>query len=110
MTERIAGEVMVYQAITILDISDNGMRLEAGFALQNDSLREFRLMLGPRSVIVKGRVDRCEVGELAEGTVLYRCRVEFVDPPPHVAQTIRDFAAAHRALPPRLVDGEITNS
>ena len=97
---------MVYEAITILDISENGMRMEAPFALHNDSLREFRLMLGPRSVIVKGRVERCEIGELRDGIVLYRCSVEFVDPAPHVANTIREFVALHNA--PRVIDGEIT--
>jgi hypothetical protein len=108
MTDRIAGEVMVYEAITIRDISESGMRMEAPFALQNNSLHEFRLVLSPRSIIVKGRVDRCEIGELSDGTVLYRCRVEFVDPAPHVANTIREFVAVHNA--PRVIDGEITNT
>jgi hypothetical protein len=108
MTDTIAGEVMVYQAITILDITESGMRLEATFALQNNSLHEFRLVLSSRSIVVKGRVDRCEVGELTDGTVLYQCRVEFVDPAPHVANTIREFVAVHNA--PRVIDGEITNT
>jgi hypothetical protein len=109
MSDRITGEVMVYQAVTILEIDASGMRIEAPFALQNDSLREFRLVLGPQSVVVKGRVERCEIGELREGTVLYRCRVEFVDPPAHVAATLAKFTAAHNAPPPRVVDGEITD-
>ena len=108
MTERIAGEVMVYQPITILEISWGGMRMEAPFSLQNDSLHEFRLVLTQRSVVVKGRVVRCEVGELRDGTVLYRCGVEFVDPAPHVRDTIRDFVAVQNASP-SVVDGEITS-
>ena len=107
MSERIAGEVMVYEPITILEIAERGMRMEAAFALQNDSLHEFRLVLPPRSIVVKGRVDRCEIGELRDGTVLYRCRVEFVDPAPHVANTIREFLAVHNAPVPRVIDGEI---
>jgi hypothetical protein len=110
MTDRIAGEVMVYQAITILEIDDSGMRIEAAFPLQNDSLREFRLVLGARSIVVKGRVERCEVGELTQGGVLYRCRVEFVDPASHVANTIRVFVAVHNAPTARVVDGEVTNT
>lgn len=106
MTERIAGEVMVYQPISILEIAADGMRIEAPFALQNDSLHEFRLVLTPRSVVVKARVVRCEVGELRDGPVVYRCGVEFVDPPPHVRDTIRDFVAVHNL--PRVVEGEIT--
>jgi hypothetical protein len=108
MTEKIAGEVMVYQPITILEIDEDGMGMEAAFALRNDSLHEFRLVLPPRSVVVKGRVARCEIGELRDGTVLYRCRVEFVDPAPHVTNTIREFVAVHNA--PRVIDGEITNT
>lgn len=106
MTERIVGEVMVYQAITILEITVDGMRIEAPFALQNDSLHEFRLVLPPRSVVVKGRVARCEVGELREGVVLYQCAVEFVGPAPHVRDTIRDFVSLADAPP--IIDGEIT--
>ena len=105
MTDRIGGEVMVYQPITILEISADGMRMEAPFPLQNDSLHEFRLVLTPRSVVVKGRVARCEVGELRDRAVLYACVVEFVDPAPHVCNTIRDFVAVHNN--PRVIDGEI---
>ena len=108
MTERIAGEVMVYQTITILGIGENGMRMEAPFPLQNDSLHEFRLVLPPRSIVVKGRVDHCEIGELKDGTVLYRCHVEFVDPATHVANAIREFAAVHN-VPSRVVNGEIAD-
>lgn len=109
MIERIAGEVMVYQPIAILDISESGMCIEAPFALQNDSLREFRLILATRSVIVKGRVVRCEIGELREGNVRYRCHIEFVDPAPHVRATLHDFVAVHNAPPSRVVEGEITD-
>lgn len=108
MIERVAGEMMVYQPITILDIAENGMRIETPFALQNDSLREFRLILATRSIVVKGRVVWCEIGELRQGQVLYRCHIEFVDPPSHVRATLHDFVAAHNA-PPRVVDGEIAD-
>ena len=91
---RIQGAVTVYQPITVLDITETSFGLEAPFALQNDSLHDFRLALGNRSVIVKGRVARCQVGELRDG-VVYTCTVEFVDPAPHVISAIRDFVAAH---------------
>ena len=97
MTEaggRIQGAVTVYQPITVLDITETAFRLDAPFALQNDSLHDFRLTLDTRSIIVKGRVVRCQIGELREG-VVYTCTVEFVDPPPHVLTAIRDFIAAH---------------
>ena len=97
---------MVYQAITILEITPRGMSIEAACALHNDSLHEFRLVLATRSVVVKGRIERCQVAELGEGNVRYRCSVDFIDPPPHVRDTIDAFVAASQG-PPRVVDGEI---
>jgi hypothetical protein len=99
MTEpkaRLDGAVTVYQPIAVLDITEDGFRLEAPFPLQNDSLHDVRLALADRSVIVKGRVATCEVGEIREGLV-YVCLVEFVDPAPHALVAIRDFVAALRA-------------
>ena len=107
MIERIAGEVMVYQPITILEIDERGMRIEATFALQNDSLREFRLMLATRSVVLKGRVARCEIGELRDGVVMYRCHVEFIDPPRHALAALHEFLAVHNSPPPPIVDAEL---
>ena len=98
MTEpkaRLEGAVTVYQPITVLDITEDGFRLEAPFPLQNDSLHDFRLALGSRSVIVKGRVATCEVGEIRDG-VVYVCLVEFIDPTAHALSAIRDFVAALR--------------
>src|SRR5215211_2842725 len=51
----VRGEVMVFQPMTILDISLGGAQIETAFALQLGSLHDFRLSLPHRSVIVKGR-------------------------------------------------------
>lgn len=101
---RIAGEVTVYQPITILDIDEKRIQIEAPFALHNDSLHDFRLALGDRSVVVKGRVARCEIGEISD-RVVYRCTVEFVEPSAHVLRAIRGFIVVHNA-PPGVIDGE----
>jgi hypothetical protein len=103
---RITGEVTVYQPITILDIDEKGVQLEAPFALHNDSLHDFRLALREQSVVVKGRVARCEIGEITDG-VVYRCTVEFVEPSSHVLRAIRGFMAVHNAPPP-VIDGEVS--
>jgi hypothetical protein len=89
----LAGEVTVHQPIRIVGIAEGGMQVEAPFPLQNDSVHEFRLALGNRAVVLKGRVTRCQIGELRDGVVLYRCGVEFVDPAPHALDAIRDFIA-----------------
>jgi hypothetical protein len=105
---QVTGAVTVFQPMTILNISVKGMLMESAAALHNDSLHDFRLSLDGRSVVLKGQVVYCTIGELREGAVLYRCGVEFVEPPPHVQAAVADFVAVHKAPPPRIVDGQIT--
>ncbi len=103
------GEVQVFQPITILDISHGGAQIETPFPLQLDSLHDFRLSLGDRSVVVKGRIAHSQVGELREnGIVVYRTGVEFVEPSDHVQAAISDYLAALRARreQPPIVDAE----
>src|SRR5215469_16576290 len=58
------GEVKVYQPMTILDISKGGLLIETPFALQLDSLHDFKISLGDLSIVVKGRIAYCHIGEL----------------------------------------------
>ena len=67
---QVEGEVMVFQPMTILDISVGGAQIETAFALQLDSLHDFRLTLGNRSMVVKGRIAHCHIGELTDVTAL----------------------------------------
>ncbi|HEX5475957.1 MAG TPA: PilZ domain-containing protein [Vicinamibacterales bacterium] len=103
------GEVKVFQPMTILDISFGGAQVETPFPLQLDSLHDFRLSLGDRSVVVKGRIAHCHIGELQEGGVLYRTGVEFIELSDHVNSAITAFVEAlklsHEAPP--IVDAEI---
>ena len=114
------GEVKVYQPMTIVDISKGGAQVETPFALQLDSLLDFRLSLGERSIIVKGRVAHCHIGELKEGAVIYRSGVEFIEVSGHVQSALAHFVEAlklvrraQRAtspshpIPPSIVDGQI---
>jgi hypothetical protein len=75
------GEVMVLQPFAIKGISRGGIEIESGFALQPDFLHDFRLALGERSVVVKGRVVRCAITDVDQDVVLYRSGIEFVEPP-----------------------------
>ena len=113
-TERIPvpglhGEVKVFQPMTILDISHGGAQVETPFPLQVDSLHDFRLSLGDRSVVVKGRVAHCHVEELREGMAIYRTGVEFIEPSEHVQTAVSDFVEALRAARnrPSIVDAEL---
>ena len=51
---QVTGEVTVFQPMTILDMSERGAQIETTLALHLDSLHDFRLSLGDRSVVVKG--------------------------------------------------------
>ena len=113
------GEVKVYQPMTILDISKGGAQIETPFALQLDSLHDFRLSLGERSIVVKGRIAHCHIGELKEGVVLYRTGVEFIEASGHVQSAIVHFvealklvqraqsSAAATSSAPAIVEGQI---
>jgi hypothetical protein len=106
---RVSGEVTIFQPMTILDISERGVQIETTFKLHLEGLHDFRLSLGSRSVVVKGRIVHCQIGELREGTVLYRTGIEFIQPSPHAQMAIEAFVEAQRAarVAPAIVDAEI---
>jgi len=108
------GEVKVFQPMTILDVSAGGAQIETPFALQLDSLHDFRISLGERSIVVKGRIAHCHIGELKGGIVLYRTGVEFVELSDHVQSALDHFVAALKISPrasitstPIVVDGQL---
>ena len=45
-------------------------------------------------MIVKGRIAYCQVGELRQGVVMYRCGVEFVEPSSEVLEDLHQFVGA----------------
>src|SRR3954465_11753962 len=102
-TERIQilgelkGEVTVFQPMAIKEISRGGAQIETGFPLQLDSLHDFRLTLGDRSIVVKGRVVHCSITDVAHELVLYRAGLDFTEPSERVSTAISDFIDAVEA-------------
>jgi hypothetical protein len=90
------GEVMVFQALAIKEISRGGAQVETVFPLQLDSLHDFRLTLGDRSVVVKGRVAHCSIIDVDQELVTYRSGIEFVEPADRVYAVISEFINAIR--------------
>jgi PilZ domain len=88
------GEVMVFQAITIKEVARGGVQIETRFPLQLDSLHEFRLALGDRSIIIKGRVAHCRISDVDQEIVTYRSGIEFVEPSDRVYSAISEFIDA----------------
>ena len=99
-TERIQilgelhGEVTVFQPMAIKEISRGGAQVETSFPLHLDSLHEFRLTLGDRSVVVKGRVAHCTITDVEHELVLYRSGIEFIEPSERVVAVINEFLEA----------------
>lgn len=92
----LRGEVMVFQHMTIREISRTGAQIETTLSLQLDSLHDFRLTLGDRSVIVKGRVAHCSISDVDQELVTYRSGIEFVEPSERVLEVISGFLDAVR--------------
>ena len=91
------GEVMVFQPMAIKEISVGGAQVETGYPFQLDSLHEFRLSLGDRSVVVKGRVVHSSISDVEEELVTYRSGIEFVELSERVFSVIADFVDAIRS-------------
>jgi len=101
-TERIQilgelhGEVMVFQPVAIKEISRGGAQVETAFPLQLDSLHDFRLTLGDRSVVIKGRVAHCRISDVDQELVVYRSGVEFIQPSERIGKVVVEFIDAIR--------------
>jgi hypothetical protein len=104
---QLDGEVMVFQPLTIIDISNDGALVETPFGVQLDSLHEFRLTLGARSVIVKARIAHSRLHELRNGVAYYRSGVEFIEPSDHVRDAITAFVQELRESTHLVIEGEV---
>lgn len=87
----LRGAATVVQPVAIRELSRGGAQVETTFPLQLDSLHEFQLQLGDRSVVVKARIVHCRIADLAEEHVLYRAGIEFVEPPAWATDVIARF-------------------
>jgi hypothetical protein len=99
-TERIPilgelqGEMMVFQPMTVKEISRGGATVETRFPLQLNSLHDVRLILGNTSVILKGRVVHSRISDVDQDVVMYRTGMEFVEPSDRVITAIEAFLEA----------------
>jgi c-di-GMP-binding flagellar brake protein YcgR len=91
------GEVKVYAPMSIKEISRGGAQVETSFPLQLDSLHEFRLTLGDRSVVVKGRIAHCRISDMDQEQVIYRAGIEFIELSDRVQAAILEFIDAINA-------------
>jgi hypothetical protein len=91
------GEVMVFQPLSIKEISHGGCLVETAFPLHLNSLHDIRLTLGDRSVVLKGRVAHCRISDVDQEIVRYRSGIEFIEPNERIREAIVDFIEAIKA-------------
>jgi hypothetical protein len=77
--------------MAIRQLSGGGALIEIGVPLQLNSLHDFRLALGDRSVVVKARVVHSHIGTVATSGVSYHTGIEFVDLSDPVSQVLATF-------------------
>lgn len=87
----LAGEMMVLEPMLIKEIGVAGATIETRFPLQLNSLHDLRLVLGGRSVVVKGRVVHSCITDVDQDIVTYRTGVEFVETAERVEHAIAEF-------------------
>jgi hypothetical protein len=91
------GEVMIFQPLSIKEISRGGCLVETAFPLHLNSLHDVRLTLGEASIVMKGRVAHCRISDVDQEIVTYRSGIEFIDPADRVRDVINDFIEAIKA-------------
>ena len=90
------GEIMIFQPLSIKEISYGGCLVETGFPLHLNSLHDIKLTLGERSVVLKGRVAHCRISDVDQEIVRYRSGIEFIEPSERVTEVITEFINAIR--------------
>ena len=91
------GEVMIFQPLSIREISRGGCLVETSFPLHIDSLHDVRLTLGDQSIVLKGRVAHCSISDVDQEIVRYKAGLEFIEPSDRVREVIVEFMEAIRA-------------
>jgi hypothetical protein len=91
------GEIMVFQPLSIKEISRGGCLVETAFPLHLNSLHDLRLTLGDQSVVLKGRVAHCRISDVDQEIVHYRSGMEFIEPSERIRSVIEEFVEAIKA-------------
>ena len=90
------GEVLVYQPMTLTEISLAGALLETTFPLSLDSAHDLRLALGSTPVIATAQVVHSRIIQIEGGRLTYQSEIEFIEPSDAVIDAINDLLAELR--------------
>ena len=92
----LQGEVLVYQPMTLTEISLAGALRETSFALSVDSSHELRLALGPTPVMATAQVIHSRIIQIEGGRLTYQSEIEFIAPSDAVIDAINGLLAELR--------------
>ena len=90
----LKGEMSILQPLAIKEISPAGCLIETAFPLHLNSLHGIRLTLGGQSIVLKGRVAHCRIGDLDQELVYYLTGLEFVETPDRARDVLLQFIQA----------------
>jgi hypothetical protein len=93
----LKGEMSILQPLGIKEISPDGCLIETAFPLHLNSLHDIRLTLGAQSIVLKGRVAHCRIGDLDQELVHYLSGIQFVEPPARARDILVQFIEALEA-------------
>ena len=93
----LQGEMMVFQPMQVKDISLRGATVETRYPLHLNSLHDIRLMVGTKSVILKGRVVHSRISDVDQDIVTYRTGLEFLEMSDRVVAAIEEFLESLKA-------------
>jgi hypothetical protein len=88
----LRGEVLVYQPLTLTEISLSGALVETTFPLSVDSSHDLRLSLGSTPVMATAQVVHSRIG----GRLTYQSEIEFIEPSDAVIDAINGLLAELR--------------
>ena len=91
MLGELPGAATVAQPIVIRELSRTGALIESSFPLQIDSLHQFRLTLGDRAIVLRGRIAHCRISEIDQDGVVYAAGVDFVELTDGATEAIASF-------------------
>ena len=93
----LQGEITIFEPLQFKEISRGGASVETRFPLSLNSLHDLRLTLGPKSVVLKGRVAHSRISDVDQEIVTYRSGIEFVEPSERVRAVISEFLETLKA-------------
>ncbi len=88
---------MLFQPLSIKEISRGGCLVETSFPLHINSLHDVRVTLGDQSIVLKGRVAHCRISDVDQELVHYKSGIEFIEPSDRIRGVIVEFIEAIKA-------------